>query len=251
MCSPRVIVTLVTLLVASGASARDQRREAERHKQSAYDAFERGRYEEAAQQFELSYRLKPDPRLLYNLGLAYFRLYEFSRKASDLAQARKSFRSFLELVPLPPRGRGRKKVATARRLAKRYLARIAALTPPAPEQPTPAAAPAALPPASGPAMPPLVPDRQPRQTPRSDRRGVVHWVLYGLAGAAGAAAAVTGGLALAADRESDDLAAMGDRAANSSAERSRALAIGTDVLIGTAVLSAAVGLVLHLRAGRR
>jgi len=240
-------------LVAGPCFARSSRgQRAARHKKAAYSAFDRGAYDTAIREFEASYRLKPDPRLFYNLGLAYFRRYEASKATPDLHQARTLFHKFLDRVPLPPRGRrDRKKVAAARRFTERYLERIAALeSPPAPPPPasaSPTSAPIGFAPSeSGESQMPIVVNQPSPATPRPPS-GVAHWVLYGLAGAAGVAAGVTGGLALKADRESDDLAAGGDPAANDRADRTRTLALSTDILIGAAVLAAAVGLVLHLR----
>jgi tetratricopeptide (TPR) repeat protein len=248
------------------------------HKQAAYAAFELGKYSEAIEQFEQAYRLKRDPRLLYNIGLAYFRRFELFARIADLHQARHLFRRFLLLVPLPARGRDREPIRQARRYSSSYLKRIEvtlarqraghqpSATRPVPPQSQPARRSASLLRAnddqvlsrdeaervastagSGSAELASPGDRPDAEPPDSgDRSGYAHWLLYGLAGSLAVAAGVTGGLALAADQRSDTLAADADLAAADEANRSDRLALATDILIGSAVISAAAAVVLHL-----
>jgi tetratricopeptide (TPR) repeat protein len=252
------MIVLPLMLSSFPAAGQTDQAQHERHKQAAYAAFEVGRYDEAIDHFERAYRLKRDPRLLYNLGLAYYRRHELGRSAPDLRQARNLFKRFLQLVPVPAAGApDRGKVLDARRYARKYLQKIELLSPP---QSLPTSAPASLPTS----MPSAARDESTTQTQQQEpavvqaskqqeRRdaGYAHWLLYALAGSAGVAAGVTGGLALGADHTSDDLARAGDVQANAEAGRARDLAIATDVLIGTAVVAAAVAVVLHLRSRSR
>jgi tetratricopeptide (TPR) repeat protein len=245
---------VVLLCAASVEAANGSHHE---RKAAGYAAFEVGRYTDAIGHFEAAYRLKRDPRLLYNLGLAYYRRAELTQEAADLRQARNLFRRFLALVPAGRRGADAKKVAAARRFASRYLREIdEALSvvgrPPTRTRPATTDTPTTPPPtvARPKAAPllPLVPAVD--EPPRKQKASSAHWWLYGLAGLAGTAAAITGGLALGADASSDDLAARGDPEANAVAGRSRHLAASTDVLLGVAVATAVVGAVLHYRARR-
>lgn len=247
---------LVMALSTTAICQTEQQVRHEQHKEAAYAAFEVGRYDEAIDQFEQAYRIKRDPRLLYNIGLAYYRRHELRGSPSDLRQARNLFRRFLQLVP-PPEADApdRQKVRDARRYARQYVKRLESL--PIQPQTQPATLPSSMPsslPSSLPAAARHEPDLRAAQPDPATARvqekpgpSPAHWLLYALAGASGAAAAVTGGLALRADHNSDDLARLGDSGANAEADRSRNLALATDVLIGAAVVSAVTAVVLHLR----
>lgn len=227
-------------------------RSVEKRKQAAYTAFELGRYGEAIRGFEAAYRVGGDARLLYNIGLSYYRRHELKGIRADLLAARARFRRFLQFVRLPARGApDRDKVRLALRYARRFLQIIDSLLP------APGSQPASRPSSrrAAPATLPAVVARPlftgpPQPEPARDRpatRRWPHWLLYGLAGATGAAAVVTGSLALRSDQRSDDLAARGDLLANQQADRTQDLALATDILISSAVVAAVVGLVLHLR----
>jgi tetratricopeptide (TPR) repeat protein len=247
------VASLIALLIVCPLALADEPTdEHKREKDAAYAAFELGRYDEAIGHFEKAYRLKRDPRLLYNLGLAYYRRHELSSSAADLRQAQNLFRRFLQLVPEPDaRAPDRQKVLDARRWARRYLKKIELLSPQTQPTSSPTSMAASLPVIPRRDPPKTEPPRAPHETPQKRDRRYAHWVLYALAGSTGAAAAVTGGLALHADHSSDDLASAGDRRANDEAERARGFGVATDVLIGTAVVSAAAAVVLHLWYARR
>lgn len=232
-------------------------------KDAAYAAFELGRYSEAIANFEAAYRERRDPRLLYNLALAYFRRFELAGNEADLRQARDLFRNFLLFVPAPKAGDpDRLKVLEARRFAAIYLDKVSRLlrdstSGPPRTMPSPAASrPAPVQPAAHRTRPVdgegSRGKRVARPSPRTppERGSTWPWVLYGGAAAAGLAAGFTGGFAIAADKDSDQLAAAEDPRATGRADRARVLALSTDVLIGTALLSAAVGAIVHWRTHR-
>lgn len=245
-----LFAALALLLLGSFAHAQSHAA----HKKAAYAAFELGRYSEAISEFEKAYALKRDPRLLYNLGLAYYRRYELHGAAPDIQQARHLFRRFLLFVPPPRRGADRQRILAARSYAEEFLRKIEAalrqkprpMSQPAskPTLPQRNATPRATPLATSTptSVPTPLPDR-----PRPPRRGpLAPWVLYGVAVAAGAAAGITGAMALAADGRSDDLAADANPKANAEAARAKDLALATDLLLGGAILSALTGVALHL-----
>jgi tetratricopeptide (TPR) repeat protein len=124
ICIKLAILAATCFLLAQPARA-DVANTHQAQKDAAYAAFELGKYGEAITQFEHAYRLKRDPRLLYNIALAYFRRYELYRRAPDLQQARNLFRRFLLLVPLPEaRSPKREQVRKARQFSQSYLTRI-------------------------------------------------------------------------------------------------------------------------------
>jgi len=265
-------VLWITLLCCPSFASADGALDTKGHreqKQAAYAAFELGKYSEAITRFEQAYRLKRDPRLLYDIALAYYRRYELYHRNADLHQARHLFRRFLLLVPLPAAGADRRRVQQARSYSNTYLKRIEQVlaaqgadrerraNPEVGTASQPAArdqrrrASTSTQPVSGPGATARAPQAAPLShldTPRSaSRPAITHWLLYGLAATLGAVACLTGGLALAADHRSDDLAASADLSAAQQANRSEKLALATDVLIGAALLSAAVAVVFHVR----
>ena len=188
-----------------------------------------GDYDAAISEFNAAYNLEPDPRILYNLGLAYRRRYKLTADRADLVRARDAFSNFLSLVSRDdPRfaadpGWVDKVTALAARYRREVEAELAASeSGPAPEKPRPARG--------------------------ASNRSTTALVLLASAGAAGLAAGVTGVLAWREGARSEDRADRGEFAeANRLASRSDTLALTTDVLIGVAAVSATVGLVLWLR----
>lgn len=222
-------------------------------------AFAAGDYGEAIRQFEKARGRTGDARLDYNLGLCHLRRFEKQRRNEDLHAAQRLFRAFLEnLRPERyPREEQRRQLLAVQGLARRHLVEVERLLGRAPQR---LAEPAASRPVRRLVVPPseATPPRPPAlrvapQPPR--RRRHEYLVLYGLAGACGLAAVITGSLALGAQAEARELATTGRvDETNARADRADRLALGTDLLLGLAVASAAVGLVLHVlehRARRR
>lgn len=253
-----LLLTMLTTcaLLGGGLRAAQAKTDYQRKIDAAHAAFEVGDYKKAIERFRAAYALERDPRLLYNLALSYAKRYKLHRAGADRIQAEDLFRRFLLLATpkgLPPARR--RQLKEVRKLAKEYLAQLGrdkarpatslpALTPP------PASAPASQPTTrTAPKAATSFSTSMPR---RSRPRSRWPWALYALAAAGGAAAAITGGLALGAESDAEDLARAGDLAGNHrEADAARNYAIATDVLIGVAVTSAVVGIIWHWRVGRR
>lgn len=234
------LLCLAALSAATGAApARAQPEEApaaeraEEHRAAGYKAYDLGDYDAAIREFHRAYNLEPDPRVLYNLGLAYRRRYQLSADRADLVRARDAFTSFLSLVsvddPRFPADRTWFEKVTS--LAEKYRSEVEA----------------ELGRRDRGALPRRAPPRD-RQEPAKRGRPTAALVFLGTAAAAGLAGGVTGTLAWRDGSRSSDRADEGDFAeANRLADRSDRLALTTDVLVGVAAVSATVGIVLWLR----
>jgi hypothetical protein len=227
---------VAALLAPAGGRADEVERLLERHKEAAHAAFESGRYDVAIAEFQAAYSLRRDARLLYNIGLTHVMRHRLRAEPADLVQARDLFRRFLLLAPAggPPDDQARTR--KMRQLAQQYLteveARLALTARPPPSPPGSVA--------TAPAGPPAAPRARAR----------AHWILYGTAAAAAVGLAVTGGLALDAEAQAQDRYRQGSAGTNAMADRADRLALAADVLLGVAVVSAVVGLVLHARGAR-
>jgi tetratricopeptide (TPR) repeat protein len=204
----------------------------DRHKEAGFSAFELGHYSEAIVSFSRAYVLKRDPRLLYNLGLAYLKRYELKNAGDDLRKARDMFSHFLELVSPSAYPGDEFRIKKVQVLARTYLRSIERKLKFLPD-PRP-------PPAGGP--------REPAPPPPPERQGpALHWLLYSGAIAFGVAAAITGGLALNANSEAEDLAGAHEGKLNhEAADRADRLALTTDILIGTAGAALVAAAVIQL-----
>jgi tetratricopeptide (TPR) repeat protein len=203
----------------------------DRHKEAGFSAFELGHYSKAIVSFSRAYVIKRDPRLLYNLGLAYLKRFELKSASDDLRKARDMFSHFLELVSPNAYPGDEARIKKVQVLARTYLRsierRLKLLPDPRP------------PPDDGPTEPVVAPQ---------DRRGpTVHWLLYSSAVTFSVAAAITGGLALNASSEAEDLADVHEGELNhDAADRADRLAITTDVLVGIAAASLVAAVVVQL-----
>lgn len=198
-------------------------------------AFDVGDYAGAVAAFERAYRLDPDPRLLYNLGLAYRKKHELSGDRSDLVRARDAFVHFLALARSDdPRFKAdRAWLAKVQVLAARYRDELEA----------------ELEAGERPAVTPVEQPRLVTSAPPPARRyrNASLALLVGGA-AAGIAAGVTGALAWRDASRAEELADEGDHAgANQRAERADRLALTSDLLLSAAVVSAGVGAFLWWR----
>lgn len=61
-------------------------------------AYRLGRYEEAVKKFERSFELSDQPLLLYNIALAYKRLYSISKDVADLRRSKNVFEEFITVA---------------------------------------------------------------------------------------------------------------------------------------------------------
>jgi tetratricopeptide (TPR) repeat protein len=165
---------LFVLLLASAGSAapRDQDLvEARRHYKRGMGHYNLYEYDAAIREFQEAYRLHPEPAILFNLGQAY-------RGAGDVAQALRSYRTYLREDP-------ENRVEVERRIAD--LERLVALErrPPSPA-PMVAPAPIVI------APPPPAIEKRPREKRASHNR----WWLWTTVGVIVVGAGVGVGLGL-------------------------------------------------------
>ena len=249
----RCSLGLLILLLGTGSLHGNQlQREANRLKESGYNAFEIGHYGKAIAAFERSYAIWRNPKILYNLALAYLRRYELKSQVTDLRQAQRIFSRFLTLVP-NQQGPSGKPIRRARAYAKRFLAEISRTIAAIPSRPTPSSQPTAS--GSAAVRPKKKPARRAAIEPADGGAQIGtwhHWLAYGLGAVSLGVALTTGILAKRADHRSDDQAAAGQStAASNSASAARRLAVTTDIALGLGIASLVTGGVLHYRFLRR
>ena len=78
-----------------GADQGDQTGEAKRLYQDGKTAYRLGRFDEAVAKFEAAYAASPRPTILFNIGLAYERLYTTSNDVAHLRKAKVLLQNFL------------------------------------------------------------------------------------------------------------------------------------------------------------
>ena len=92
-----LLVAAILLLGMRGAgAAEDKRTQAHRLYDEATAAFGVGSYAEAAEKYEASFKLHPEPALLYNAAQAY-------RMAGNRPRALQLYRNFVRLYGSDPR----------------------------------------------------------------------------------------------------------------------------------------------------
>jgi len=92
-------LTVLLLTVVGLCSARaDTPNTARAHFEKGSTAYDLGQFREAAREYEIAYRLKSDPALLYNIGQAY-------RFAGDAAEALRAYKAYLRRSPEAPNRR--------------------------------------------------------------------------------------------------------------------------------------------------
>jgi len=92
---------LLLLFIVAGvpvARAADAPNTARAHFEKGSTAYDLGQFREAAREYEIAYRLKNDPALLYNIGQAY-------RFAGDTAEALRAYKAYLRRSPEAPNRR--------------------------------------------------------------------------------------------------------------------------------------------------
>jgi tetratricopeptide (TPR) repeat protein len=141
-----VAASLVAVPRSVAGPAEDTAREATRRAGIAYNL---GRYDDAAAEYERAYEAVPDPVLLFNIGQSY-------RQAGKPEKALVSYRAYLRTAPTdaPNRAQVEVRVRELETLVVQQKASQAAPPPgtlPAPS-PTPASAPAATPPSAAPVL---------------------------------------------------------------------------------------------------
>ncbi|GAB4217008.1 MAG: hypothetical protein OHK0013_44130 [Sandaracinaceae bacterium] len=199
-------------------------------------AFDQGRFEEAQQRFEQAYALSPRPALLYNIAAAADRAGH-----DDVALVR--YAAYLEAMPDAPNRafvEGRLRVLRARAEA---TARAS--------EPSLQAQQTTEPAASSGADPTPAPDSPPSAriatSASQSPDPVVPATLFGLAGATGLAAIVTGVLGWSARSELElacPARSCSDPTLRADANEMEALGITTDVLAATSLAFAAAAVVV-------
>lgn len=142
-CLLLVAAILLTAARAAGA-AEDRTTEARRLYDEATAAFGVGSYAEAAEKYEASFKLHPEPALLYNTAQAY-------RMAGNRPRALQLYRNFVRLYGGNPRAEDARNHAAALERAIAEADKSGAATPPAttiPAAPAPTPVPAPPPAAS-------------------------------------------------------------------------------------------------------
>mgnify|MGYP002083718819 CR=1 FL=1 len=202
--------------------------EVEQAKEAAYRAYEVSDYDTAILEYKKAYRLTNDARLFYNLGLSHRKRFQLKRARADAVEARDYFHRFVELFDAsdPKHAAELERLAQMKALAKSYISEmekeLATTDAPRPDRP-----------------PPVV-HRDELAQPGTRRWGKL---LVIAAGALAVTGATTGVLALELQGDANDAHAIGDvdrvRSKGDSADR---FALGTDVLLGAAIVSGALGL---------
>jgi len=84
--------------LASHAGMVEPTESAEQLYEDGRKAYRLGRYEEAVKKFERSFELSDQPLLLYNIALAYKRLYSISKDVADLRRSKNVFEEFITVA---------------------------------------------------------------------------------------------------------------------------------------------------------
>lgn len=199
--------------------------------EQAYARYEVGDYPGAVAFYMKAYALNVDPRVLFNVAQIY------DKKVQDRDLAIEYYRRYL------------KSTTTEVELVRKATERITELQRQVDERAKPAA-PGAPPLAIA---PPVAPPLAPAPAPVEAGPSPPYWIGYTLGGVLGAGAVVTGALALSSASSLSKLSFTGKTApadVTSQSSKTRGLAITTDVLIGSAVVSAAVTLIVQLSASK-
>lgn len=225
-------VIAVTLVPALSLPAAGQpSATAEQHRKAGYDAFDLGDFSAAIRSFELAYRIDPDPRVLYNLGLAYRQRHGVGGDRADLVRARNAFARFLELAQPGQVAGDPASLERLRELTGEYLEEIDR------EMPRRARVSRRV---DGDEI-------EARQPPTVVRPAPRDWVTVSLLVGGGALAlggAVAAGLAWREARIGRELGDEGDvDGANAVLERADRLALTADVLVISGAAVAATGMV--------
>lgn len=192
--------------------------------EQAYGRYEAGDFPSAVALYMKAYALTVDSRILFNVAQIY------DKKVQDRDLAIEYYRRYL------------KSTTTEVDLVRKATERVAELQRQLEDKPRADVSPPKAPP--GPALPP---------PPAPEAPSRPYWIGYGTAGLFAAGAAVTGALALSAGSSLGSATFAGSTPppdVESTASRAKALGITTDVLIGSAVVAAAVTLIVHLGASK-
>src|SRR5687767_12107576 len=89
----RIVIAFTLLFIAASAQARGTRvQEARSHFEEAQKHYAVGEFESAADEYQLAYKAKPDPALLYNAAQSF-------RLANQPARAIILYKNYLQFYP--------------------------------------------------------------------------------------------------------------------------------------------------------
>lgn len=199
--------------------------EAREHFQLGRTFYEQGRFQQAAEEFEIAFRMSARPQLLYNIYVA-------RRDAGNQPMAIDALRGYLaQVADAPDRVTLEARLSSLEAQVKRQQEQEAART----ESDRKAAEAEAK-----------VAARPKTRTERV--RATLPIVLMGTGGAILLGSAVTGGLALSKANKLDDKCdgSACPQSEKSNVDATKTLAIATDVLWGVGAAAAVTGLVLFL-----
>ena len=90
-----VLILIATTMAAPAIADETPDEEARRHYESGTTAYNLGNFLQAAEEYKVAYRLRPESVILYNIAQAY-------RLGNDPAHALFFYRSFIHNVPSSP-----------------------------------------------------------------------------------------------------------------------------------------------------
>jgi tetratricopeptide (TPR) repeat protein len=95
MQSTRLLAVVVLVVAGSAIARADQKQEAKMHFEEGQKHFAFGEFSQAAEQYELAYKAKPDPALLYNAAQSF-------RLANQPERALTLYRNYVHFYPASP-----------------------------------------------------------------------------------------------------------------------------------------------------
>ena len=226
------VVLSAAMLLAAPALAQEEPRDlspeqierARGHFMAGRAYYEDGRWQDAAREFQESYRITAHPDVLYNLGQAY-------DQGDERDRAIEAYRGYLDQrMDAPDRERVERRIRELEQLHAAVEAEAAS----APEPRLPAE--------RGP---------EPRLEPVEEPASVLPWIVIAAGGALAAGAAVTGVMALSTHSDLEDACGGGPCPADrqDDVDRGEALATWSTVLTVAAVLAVAAGVTLLVLSG--
>jgi hypothetical protein len=185
------LLLFASFLISSAARAESDEAEGRRRWNEGKELYQKGRYLDAAREFEAGYAVVPRPLFLLNIGHAY-------RRAQELARARAAYQKLLEIQPnLPQRAEVEgyiKSIDDALQVVVEpaTLAPLPGSAPPAPPALVDPGAAAAI--AASPAPPPIVAASPPPPAESRSSGSILtrpwFWVIVGAVVAGGVAVGV-------------------------------------------------------------
>lgn len=221
----------VTQLVAQ-ADARADEPTAAQLSDQAYTKYEAGDFPGAVALYMKAYAISVDARILFNVAQIY------DKKVQDRDLALEYYRRYL------------KSTTTEEDLVRKATARVTELQRQVDSKAKPEAPPASNQTATPSALAPKVEPVAPRPAAEATS-SPPYWIGYTVAGLFAAGGAVTGALAISSSSDLKKMSFAGatpPSALDSASSKTKTMAIASDVLLGAAVVSLGVTLVVQLTA---